>query len=81
MRVEGVTVHVDDDGPGIGTDDLAHVFERLYTAPHQPARSESSSGLGLAIVHHLVTAMGGTVSAVGHGPLGGATLSFTLPPG
>ncbi len=52
---------VRDDGPGISPQDLPHVFERLYVARHQPARAENSSGLGLAIVHQLVSAMGGQV--------------------
>jgi signal transduction histidine kinase len=69
---------VRDDGPGIEAADLPHVFERLYVARRQPARAESSSGLGLAIVHQLVTAMGGEVwvtSEVG----AGTTFGIRLP--
>ena len=78
-RAEGewAIVTVDDDGPGIAPDDLAHVFERLYVSRHQPARNESSSGLGLAIVRELVTAMGGEVMA-GATPTGGARMSIRL---
>jgi signal transduction histidine kinase len=54
------------------------VFERLYTATRQPERKENSSGLGLAIVRELVTAMGGEVTAR-NAPTGGARLSFWLP--
>jgi signal transduction histidine kinase len=71
-------VTVDDDGPGIPANDLPHVFERLYTARHEPERKENSSGLGLAIVKELVTAMGGEVIA-GNAPTGGARLWFWLP--
>ncbi len=65
VSVDGdeAVVTVADDGPGISADDLPHVFERLYVAEHQPARAESSSGLGLAIVREIVTAMGGAVEA------------------
>jgi two-component system sensor histidine kinase BaeS len=69
---------VRDDGPGIDPSDLPHVFERLYVARRQTARAESSSGLGLAIVHQLVTAMGGQVwvtSEVG----AGTTFGMRLP--
>jgi signal transduction histidine kinase len=52
---------VRDDGPGIDPHDLPHVFERLYVARHQPTRVENSSGLGLAIVQQLISAMGGQV--------------------
>jgi two-component system, OmpR family, sensor kinase len=69
---------VADDGPGIGAEDLAHVFERLYVSAHRPVRSESGSGLGLAIVHQLVSAMGGEVQA-GVAAGGGARLALSLP--
>lgn len=74
---------VRDDGPGIGSDDLPHVFERLYVARRQPRRAESSSGLGLAIVHQLVTAMGGQVwvtSELGAGTTFGVRLPVVGPP-
>lgn len=79
-RVEGTRAicTVDDDGPGIADADLTHVFERLYTARQRPDRTENPSGLGLAIVRELVTAMGGDVAA-GAAPNGGARLSFWLP--
>lgn len=54
---------VTDDGPGIDTADLPHVFERLYVTTRQPARREAGSGLGLAIVRELVHAHGGEVTA------------------
>ena len=69
---------VDDDGPGIPTADLPHVFERLYTSSRSPAR-QVGSGLGLAIVAELVTAMGGSVRA--ESPLsasGGTRMVVTL---
>lgn len=56
-------ITVTDDGPGISADDLPHVFERLYVTKLVPERKESSSGLGLAIVRELTTAMGGRVDA------------------
>ena len=69
---------VDDDGPGIAPEDLPHVFERLYRAPHQPERRESGSGLGLAIVRELTEAMGGRVAA-GTSSTGGARFTVRLP--
>jgi two-component system, OmpR family, sensor histidine kinase BaeS len=54
------------------------VFDRLYVARSQPARRESSSGLGLAIVRELVEAMGGSVVAA-PSPSGGARLVVRVP--
>jgi signal transduction histidine kinase len=53
---------VQDDGPGIAPDQLAMVFDRLYTVRDTPGRSVGT-GLGLAIVRELATAMGGTARA------------------
>lgn len=74
----GVEVWVEDDGPGIEPDDLAHVFDRFYTGGRVPTR-QVGSGLGLAIVHELVEAMGGSVTAR-PGATGGARMVVTLQP-
>jgi len=73
-----VVVSVSDDGPGITSEDLDHVFERLYRSQQQPERRESNSGLGLAIVRELVAAMGGDVGADSPST-GGTTVWFRLP--
>ncbi len=76
ISVEGGTVVVMDDGPGIPADDIPHVFRRFYRS--RQARTTPGSGLGLAIVEHLVTAHGGTVFARNR-PDGGAEVGFNLP--
>jgi signal transduction histidine kinase len=72
-----------DDGPGIASEDLPHVFERLYVARRQPERREAGSGLGLAIVRELVTAMHGVVRASAavteDATMSGACLTVFLP--
>ena len=73
-----LVVTVVDDGPGIAAEDLPHVFDRLYQAKEQPVRAEVGGGLGLAIVHGLVEAMGGTVK-VSSSPDRGATFEFRIP--
>ncbi|MEI8000692.1 MAG: HAMP domain-containing sensor histidine kinase [Actinomycetes bacterium] len=57
-----VDVRVDDDGPGIPVDAHERVFERLYTARGANGRSVGT-GIGLAIVAELATAMGGTATS------------------
>lgn len=51
---------VQDDGPGIATADLPHVFDRFWQAPG--ARAKAGSGLGLAIVAQVARAHGGSVT-------------------
>jgi two-component system sensor histidine kinase KdpD len=57
-----VELTVEDEGPGIARDDLAHVFERFYRAAEH-SRRVKGSGLGLAIVKGFVTLSGGNVRA------------------
>jgi two-component system OmpR family sensor kinase len=63
-----VVVEVADTGPGIGPEDLGHIWEELYRSPD--ARTVPGSGLGLALVRAVVERHGGSVDAetrVGHG--------------
>jgi len=76
VTVAAGEVTVRDHGPGIGEDDLPHVFDRFYRAP--AARGLPGSGLGLAIVKHVADAYGGSVVAE-HAPGGGARLRLALP--
>jgi two-component system, OmpR family, sensor histidine kinase MprB len=76
VRVAAGTVEVSDRGPGIGADDLPHVFDRFYRAPS--ARGTPGSGLGLAIVKQVVESYGGSVTA-DSAPEGGARLRVRLP--
>ena len=69
-------VVVRDEGPGIASEDLPHVFDRFYRAPS--ARSLPGSGLGLAIVAQVVKAEGGTIRAE-IDPRGGTRMSLRLP--
>lgn len=54
---------VADDGPGIPSSALPHIFERFYVVDRSRARSSAGTGLGLAIVKHIVELHGGTVVA------------------
>lgn len=54
---------VADNGIGIAAEDLPHILEPFYKGDKSRARNikEGSSGLGLAIVHEIVRAHGGTI--------------------
>ncbi len=70
VPVPAVVLDVEDDGPGMTTEQAQRVFERFYRADQARNRASGGTGLGLAIVDGLVTAHGGTVSvrtAPGHG--------------
>ena len=57
-------IEVRDTGPGMLDSEAQRVFERFYRADPARARTRGGSGLGLSIVAAIVTAHGGTVSAV-----------------
>ncbi len=70
---EDMKIVVSDNGNGIGKDDLAHIFDRLYKC--DKGRSEKGSGLGLSIVRQLTEKMNGKISA--ESSIGAGT-TFTL---
>ena len=71
----GASLVVDDEGPGIRPEDLAHVFERFYRAPGAPG---GGTGLGLAIAHWIVERHGGRIE-VANRVEGGARFTVNLP--
>lgn len=74
-----VQIQVSDNGAGIATEFLPHVFERFSQADSSTTRSHGGLGLGLAIVRHLVELHGGTVFATSPGLEQGATFIVNLP--
>jgi PAS domain S-box-containing protein len=71
-----VEIRVIDDGPGIPTASLPHLFELYFRDPER-ARLASGSGIGLYVCASLVQAMGGRIWAM-PGPGGGSEFAFTL---
>ncbi len=71
-------VAVSDTGIGIPAEDLNRVFERFYRVDKDRSRESGGSGIGLALVKHLVQVQGGRVWA--ESTLGrGSTFYFSLP--
>lgn len=81
FREVGETVEgaVQDDGIGIPSDQLDHVFDRFRQIPSAGSRRQAGLGLGLSIVDQLVQAHGGSVRAESDGRGCGSTVTVTLP--
>ena len=79
QRADTVELEVRDSGRGIAAEFLPHVFDRFRQQDASSRRGHGGLGLGLAIVHQLVTAHGGTVRAASEGTGHGATFLVTLP--
>jgi signal transduction histidine kinase len=58
----GLSIHIDDDGPGIPSDERSRIFEPFGRGDR--ARTVPGFGLGLAIACDLIVAHGGTIDVV-----------------
>ena len=78
MNGGNVEFAVADNGPGLDSEELDHVFERFWRAQSGETQSVGGTGLGLAIAKSLVELHGGAITAVSK-PGKGATFRFVLP--
>jgi signal transduction histidine kinase len=67
---------VADQGPGVPSEALPHVFDRFYRADE--ARALPGSGLGLAIAQQVAEGHGGRIT-LGNGRDGGTVATLMLP--
>jgi len=74
-----IEVSVVDDGMGIKSEFLPHVFERFRQADASTTRRYGGLGLGLSIVKHLVELHGGSIRAESRGEGQGASFIIELP--
>jgi two-component system, OmpR family, sensor histidine kinase MtrB len=75
---DGITIQVDDHGPGLETGEHSVLFERFRRGSAGVARG-SGTGLGLALVAENARALGGEVEAL-DAPGGGARFRVTIRP-
>lgn len=65
-----------DDGPGVPTEKLSHIFEAFYRTDEARSKTSNGSGLGLAIVAEIITAHKGRYRAENQN---GLKLIFEIP--
>lgn len=75
-HLEQVRVTIEDNGVGVGEEELQEIFTRYYRGTHTEAVSEGS-GLGLAIARDIVEAHGGKIFAA-RGEAGGLRVTILL---
>ena len=83
VTLEGVrdgrflTIHVDDDGPGIPVENRDDVF-RPFVRLDEARQDAGGTGLGLSIARDIARSHGGDI-ALGDSPLGGLRASLRVP--
>ncbi len=79
---DAVTARVTDQGPGFDPEEVEKLFEPYRTGSGRKTEGESSTGLGLAIAHKIVTEHGGRLwvdADAAEDPKLGAVLCFRIP--
>ena len=76
----GPQLVVEDDGVGIPTEDLPHVFDRLYRADPARSRDPGGTGLGLSIARWIADQHGASID-IESDPGVGTTVRVSFPPG
>lgn len=75
--------YVRDNGPGMSEEDIPHIFKKYYRASGERKNERQNSetwgvGLGLYIVHNILTQLGGRITAA-NPPGGGAIFTVYIP--
>ncbi len=73
-----LTIHVDDDGPGIPVERREDAFRPFYRLDESRNQDAAHSGLGLAISRDIARSHGGDIH-LERSPLGGLRATVTLP--
>lgn len=73
-----IRVKFQDQGIGISSEQLPHIFERFFRGAKPEAGESQSGGLGLAIAHAIVSAHGGSIDCASQ-PGAGSIFTVHLP--
>ncbi|HEY1676725.1 MAG TPA: response regulator [Candidatus Sulfotelmatobacter sp.] len=75
-----VDLRVRDTGVGIPPQEIPHLFDRFHRVPNTRSRTHEGTGIGLALVHELVSLHGGSIG-VESIPGRGTTFTVSIPLG
>ncbi len=78
-RADHVEASVCDNGIGISSDALPHIFELFAQGAQEGPVASRGLGVGLAVVRELVQSHGGTITAESAGPTRGSKFTATFP--
>ena len=76
---DGVSFSIRDSGEGIPSNQLPHIFDRLYRGDNARHSGDSGSGLGLTIARSISESHSGTLTAISKGRGKGSTFRLTIP--
>ena len=80
LVLDHAELEVSDTGTGIASSELPRLFERFHRIEGAKSRSHEGSGIGLALVHDLVSMHGGEIHVTSR-PGEGTTFSVRVPRG
>lgn len=58
---DAIQIKVADNGIGIHTEDVPHVFDRYFQSKHHPANTASGTGIGLALCREIAKIYNGNI--------------------
>ncbi len=64
LQGKSMQIGVRDFGPGVAKDQMKKIFKLFYRSENELTRETVGTGIGLALVHQLVTGMGGEIDVV-----------------
>ena len=77
-KKQSVCLEVKDNGSGITPENMQKIFDPFFTTKPNVSENESGTGLGLFVVHKIMTALSGSIQ-VDSEPGDGATFTICLP--
>ncbi len=74
----GICLQISDRGMGIEEQHVKHIFDKFYRVPTGAVHNTKGSGLGLALVRHIIDAHDGSIDVKSQ-PGRGTTFSLSFP--